>query len=86
MVFYKELARRKQADELLKELEPSEQVIARHFIQSLFTDDDENEHNIHRKQGVMVCSLFSHDISILILPQSLKDSLAEAVTDKVLLS
>ena len=34
----------------------------------------------------MVCSLFSRDISILILPQSLKDSLAEAVTDKVLLS
>ena len=49
MVFYKELARRKQADELLKELEPSEQVIARRFIQSLFTDDDKNEHNIHRK-------------------------------------
>ena len=63
MVFYKELARRKQADELLKELEPSEQVITRRLIQSLFTDDDENEHNIHRK-----------------------DSLAEAVTDKVLLS
>ena len=34
----------------------------------------------------MVRSLFSRDISILILPQLLKDSLAEAVTDKVLLS
>ena len=34
----------------------------------------------------MVCSLFSRDISILILPQLLKDSLAEAVTNKVLLS
>jgi hypothetical protein len=29
---YEELARRKRADELLKELEPSEQVIARHPI------------------------------------------------------
>jgi hypothetical protein len=50
----RELARRKRADELLKELEPSEQVIARRLIQSLFTDDDENEHNVHRKQSVMV--------------------------------
>ena len=52
MVLYEEeLARRKRADELLKELEPSEQVIARRLIQSLFTDhdDDENEHNVHRK-------------------------------------
>ena len=50
MVLYEEeLARRKRADELLKELEPSEQVIARHLIQLLFTDDDENEHNVHRK-------------------------------------
>ena len=50
MVLYEEeLARRKRADELLKELEPSEQVIARRLIQLLFTDDDENEHNVHRK-------------------------------------
>jgi hypothetical protein len=62
VLYEKELARRKRADELLKELEPSEQVIARRLIQSLFTDDDENEHNVHRKQSVMVRLLFSRDI------------------------
>ena len=54
VLYEKELARRKRADELLKELEPSEQAIARRLIQSLFTDDDENEHNVHRKQSVLV--------------------------------
>ena len=84
VLYEKELARRKRADELLKEFEPSEQIIARRLIQSLFTDDDENEHNVHRKQSVMVRPLlFSRDISLLILLQSLKDSLAEAVTDEV---
>ena len=61
VLYEKELARRKRADELLKELEPSEQVIARRLVQSLFTDDDENEHNVHRKQSVMVRPLFSRD-------------------------
>jgi hypothetical protein len=59
VLYEKELARRKRADELLKELEPSEKVIARRLIQSLFTDDDENEHNVRRKQSVMVRPLFS---------------------------
>ena len=54
VLYEKELARRKRADELLKELEPSEQDVAKRFIQSLFTDDDENEHNVQRKQSVMV--------------------------------
>ena len=58
----KELARRKRADELLKELEPSEQDIARRLIQSLFTDDDENEHNVRRKQSVMVRPPLRRDI------------------------
>ena len=54
VLYEKELARRKRADELLKELQPSEQDVARRVIQSLFTDDDENEHNVRRKQSVMV--------------------------------
>ena len=54
VLYEKELARRKRADELLKELEPSEQEVARRLIQSLFTDDDENEHNVQRKQSVLV--------------------------------
>ena len=59
VLYEKELARRKRADELLKEFEPSEQVIARRLIQSLFTDDDENEHNVRRKQSVLVCPCYS---------------------------
>jgi len=51
ILYEKELARRKRADELLKELEPSEQEVARRVIQCLFTDDDEHEHNVHRKQS-----------------------------------
>lgn len=86
VLYEKELARRKRADELLKEFEPSEQVVAKRLIQSLFTDDDENEHNVLRKQSVMVRPLFIRDISALMLLQSLKDSLAEAVTDEVPLS
>ncbi|KAF8813556.1 TBC-domain-containing protein [Phlegmacium glaucopus] len=70
ILYEKELARRTRADELLKELEPSEQDVARRVIQSLFTDDDEHEHNVRRKQSVM----------------SLTDSLAEAVADEVPLS
>ncbi|PPQ84156.1 hypothetical protein CVT25_002022 [Psilocybe cyanescens] len=64
----KEIAKRKRAHELLKELKPSEQEVARRVVQSLFTDDDENEHRVHRKQSVL----------------SLSESLAEAVADEVL--
>jgi small G protein signaling modulator 3 len=86
VLYEKELARRKRADVLLNELEPSEQEVARRLIQSLFTDDDENEHNVRRKLSVMVRLSFSRDIPILMLLQSLKDSLAEAVADAVPLS
>ncbi|TFY78596.1 hypothetical protein EWM64_g5421 [Hericium alpestre] len=37
----KEVARRKRANELMKELQPSEQEVARRLLQCLFTDDDE---------------------------------------------
>ncbi|KAH9481920.1 TBC domain-containing protein C4G8.04 [Psilocybe cubensis] len=66
----KEIAKRKRADELLKELKPSEQEVARRVVQLLFTDDDESEHRVHRKQSVM----------------SLSESLAEAVADEVSMS
>jgi len=51
----KEVAKKKRADELVKELKPSDQEVARHVIQSLFTNDDENEHRVHRKLSVLVC-------------------------------
>jgi hypothetical protein len=51
----KEVERKKRAEELLKELMPSEQEVARRVIQSLFTDDDETGHKVKRKQSVLVC-------------------------------
>ena len=50
----KERAKRARAQELLNELIPSEQDIARRVIQSLFTNDDEDEHKVQRKQSVLV--------------------------------
>jgi hypothetical protein len=51
----KEVAKKKRADEFVKELKPSDQEVARRVIQSLFTDDDENEHRVRRKRSVLVC-------------------------------
>lgn len=62
----KEIAKRKRANELLKELKPSEQEVARRVVQLLFTDDDENEHRVHRKQSVLV-SNSSFIIHLLVL-------------------
>ncbi|PPQ73760.1 hypothetical protein CVT26_011878 [Gymnopilus dilepis] len=70
LLLEKELARRKRAEDLLKELKPSEQDVAKRVIQSLFTDDDELVHRVHRKQSVL----------------SLAESLAEAVADEGLVS
>lgn len=53
----KELARRERADALMKELQPSEQDIARRVIQSIFTDADEAKHQIRRQQSLMVSTL-----------------------------
>ncbi|KAF8193339.1 GTPase activating rab protein [Pholiota molesta] len=66
----KEVAKQKRAEELLKELIPSEQDVAKRVIQSLFTNDDEDEHHVLRKLSVL----------------SLAESLAEAVADEVPLS
>jgi small G protein signaling modulator 3 len=50
----KEDARRRRAEDLLQELGPREQDVAKRVIQSIFTDDDETEHHVERKQSVMV--------------------------------
>ncbi|TFK34555.1 rab-GTPase-TBC domain-containing protein [Crucibulum laeve] len=65
LLLERESARRARADELLKELKPSERDVARRLIQSLFTDDDEDEHQVRRKLSVM----------------SLAESLSEAIAD-----
>jgi hypothetical protein len=50
----KERARRRRAEELMKELQASERDIAHRVIQSLFTDDDEGMHHVERSQSQMV--------------------------------
>lgn len=61
----KELARKARAQELLNELVPSEQDIAKRVIQSLFTDDDEDEHRVERKQSTIVRDYQCIDCAIL---------------------
>ncbi|KAI0261165.1 rab-GTPase-TBC domain-containing protein [Gloeopeniophorella convolvens] len=63
----KEHARRKRAEELMKELQPSDREVAQRVMQSLFTDDDEGMHRVERNQ--------SHT--------SLTDTLTEAMGDGV---
>jgi hypothetical protein len=50
----KERARKQRAEELMRELQPSERDIARRVMQSLFTDDDEGMHHVERSQSQMV--------------------------------
>jgi hypothetical protein len=50
----KERARRQRAEELMKELQPSDRDVARRVMQSLFTDDDEGMHRVERSQTHMV--------------------------------
>ncbi|KAG5643082.1 hypothetical protein DXG03_001577 [Asterophora parasitica] len=61
----KEISRRERADALMKELQPSEQDVARRVIQSIFTDADETRHQIRRQQSFV----------------SLTESLSEALAD-----
>jgi len=56
----KERARKRRAEELMKELQPSDRDIARRVMQSLFTDDDEGMHKVERNQSRMV-SILSYD-------------------------
>lgn len=57
LLLEKEAERKARAEVLLKELQPSEQEIARRVLQSLFTDDDEGGHRIQRKQSHMVSAI-----------------------------
>jgi hypothetical protein len=51
----KEAARRTRAEAIMNELQlVSEREIARRVIQSIFTDDNEEEHHVHRQQSLMV--------------------------------
>ncbi|KXN83791.1 TBC domain-containing protein C4G8.04 [Leucoagaricus sp. SymC.cos] len=70
LVLEKEASRKQRADDLLNELQPSERDIARRVIQSIFTSDDENLHQVQRKQSAV----------------SLMESLSEAIADEVPLS
>ncbi|KAJ7471030.1 rab-GTPase-TBC domain-containing protein [Mycena latifolia] len=66
----KEVARRARAEALMNELQlVSEREIARRVIQSIFTDDDEEQHRVHRQHSFM----------------SLTESLTEAIEDEVAL-
>jgi small G protein signaling modulator 3 len=55
VLFEKEVARRERADALMSELQPSEQDIAKRVIQAIFTDADEAQHEVRRKQSSVVC-------------------------------
>ena len=50
----KEAARKERADQLLRELPPSERDVARRILQSLFPDDNEHVHQIQRRQSNLV--------------------------------
>lgn len=50
----KDAARKARADQLLRELPPSERDVARRILQSLFPDDDEHVHQIQRRQSNLV--------------------------------
>lgn len=50
----KEAARKERADQLLRELPPSERDVAKRILQSLFPNDDEHIHQIQRRQSNLV--------------------------------
>ena len=50
----KEASRRARADQLMRELQPSDRDLARRVIQSLFPDDDEDRHSVARKTSASV--------------------------------
>ena len=80
----KERARKRRAQELMKELQPSERDIARRVMQSLFTDDDEGMHRVERSQSHMVRSPSVWSVpDAESISQSLTDTLSEAMVDAV---
>lgn len=66
MLLEKEAARRIRAEQLMTELQPSEQEIARRVLQSLFPDDDEGRREVQRQHSdnVRTCSVSSGQILI----------------------
>ena len=88
----REAARKERADQLLRELPPSERDIAGRILQSLFPDDDEQVHQIQRRQSNLVSTyLISYHphwyggLNCINL-QSIAVSLSEALSDEVSLS
>ncbi|KAG6829677.1 hypothetical protein H0H87_010517 [Tephrocybe sp. NHM501043] len=77
----KEIARRERADVLIKELQNSEQDVAKRVIQSIFTDADESHHQVRRQQSLMVSRRNTFYTRPLTIPQSLTESLTEALSD-----
>jgi hypothetical protein len=73
----KEAARRRRAAELLKELQPSEQDIAKRLLQSLFPDDDEGMHQIQRRHSSMVSFK-----SLILFPCSHSHSVSRRIVDR----
>ena len=86
----KEAARKERADQLLRELLPSERDIAGRLLQSLFPDDDEQIHQIQRRQSNLVSAHLISSSPVWRLDQtdfqSITVSLSEALSDEVPLS
>ena len=85
----KESARRTRAEELMKELQPSERDVAKRVIQSIFTDDDEQIHQVQRQQSRMVSchQLRSFLAVVCLIPlKSITESLIEAISDEAPIS
>ena len=50
----KEAARKSRADQLMRELQPTDKGLARRVLQSLFPNDDEADHMVQRKHSYAV--------------------------------
>ncbi|GBE90104.1 predicted protein [Sparassis crispa] len=66
MLLEKDAARRERAQALIRELQPSEKDVGKRLLQSLFPDDDEEDHRVQRKHSEV----------------SLSESLTEAIEDE----
>ncbi|KAL4250907.1 hypothetical protein ABKN59_005233 [Abortiporus biennis] len=65
MLLEKENARKARAESLMRELQPPDRDVAKRVLQSLFPDDDEEDHRVQRKHSTL----------------SLAESLSEAMED-----
>lgn len=70
LLLEKDAARRDRASQLLQELPPSEKGVAERVLQSLFPNDDEKGHRVHRQHSQL----------------SIAESLTEAIEDDSALS